>query len=296
MRFKLTNKPEDLTPYGEGHVVNHPEIWRGGVVFASPHSGAIYPDSFLKRSKLSPHQLRRNEDVFIDHLFHSTTAAGAPFLKALFPRVFVDVNRAADELPLDWSQAIEPMSTSQPTPRAMAGLGVIPTYLSEKQDIYEKLPSIEDVKARLTTLYQPYHDRLCALLEESSAKFGQVLLVDCHSMPGFAPMGARRPDIILGDRFGTACHPDTLALFKSLFSKLGYSVGVNYPYAGGYTTAHYGKPVDGVEAIQIEVNRDLYVNPVTLTPKSGYSKLQNDLSQIIQEIVDWSSPQVIAAQ
>jgi N-formylglutamate amidohydrolase len=115
-------------------------------------------------------------------------------------------------------------------------------------------------------------------------------------MPGFAPMGSRRPDVILGDRFGTSCHPDTLAQFRHLFIKSGYSVGVNYPYAGGFTTAHYGNPVDGIEAIQIEINRDLYVNPVTLGQKPGFANLKENLRQISQDIIKSAQPQDLAAQ
>jgi len=296
MRFRNKAKPETLTAFGEGHEVIQPPEWRAGVVFASPHSGAIYPPDLLARSNLSAHQLRRNEDIFIDHLFQSAVTAGAPFIRALFPRVIVDVNRAEYELPPQWHALIDNSGYQQPTPRAAAGLGVVPTYLSEKLPIYTRLPDIKDVSRRLTRLYHPYHAAVTGLLETSVNRFGRALLVDCHSMPGFAPMGSRRPDIILGDRFGTSCHPDTLALFRQLFTQAGYSVGVNYPYAGGYTTSYYGKPDEGIEAIQIEVNRDLYVNPVTLSPKSGYVQLTEDLRQITYDIVASAMPQALAAQ
>lgn len=299
MRFRRSQKPtEDLNAYAPGHIVERPEAsgWRGGVVFASPHSGSIYPKDLLSRVKLSPHQIRRNEDIYIDHLFQSAVAAGAPFLRAVFPRVLVDVNRAETELPIHWAEILDGAELSQPTPRAAAGLGVVPTFLSETQPIYERLPTDADVKARIETLYRPYHAALQDLIDDSLSHFGQALLVDCHSMPGFAAMGSRRPDVILGDRFGTSCHPDTIALFRELFQSAGYSVGVNYPYAGGFVTSHYGRPSDGVEAIQIEMNRDLYVNPVTLSPKSGYVKLMEDLKAITREIVDSSVPQSLAAQ
>lgn len=296
MRFRQKSKAENLDAFGKGHEVDQPADWRAGVIFASPHSGALYPSELLSRSKLSAHQLRRNEDIFIDHLFRSAVAAGAPFLRALFPRVIVDVNRAATELPPVWEDLIDTSDTVQSTPRAAAGLGVVPTYLSENLPIYSRLPDIDEVSNRLTRLYHPYHAALRGLLQTSLNRFGRALLVDCHSMPGFAPMGSRRPDIILGDRFGTSCHSDTLALFRELFTQAGYSVGINYPYAGGYTTTHYGQPDDGVEAIQIEVNRDLYVNPVTLSPKSGYVQLTEDLRHITQEIVASAIPQDIAAQ
>lgn len=296
MRFRNKPKPENLSAFGKGYEVTTPSTWRAGVVFASPHSGSIYPKALLDRSNLSAHQLRRNEDIFIDCLFSSAVSAGAPFIQALFPRVIVDVNRAESELPSQWDSLIKGPGPGQQTPRAAAGLGVIPTYLSETLPIYSRLPAIEDVRNRLTRLYHPYHETLRDLLDTSVNCFGRALLVDCHSMPGFAPMGSRRPDIILGDRFGTSCHADTLELFRQLFTQAGYSVGINYPYAGGYTTSHYGKPHEGIEAIQIEVNRDLYVNPVTLSRKPGYTRLTENLQHITQEIVASALPQDLAAQ
>ena len=296
MRFRNTSKRENLKPYGAGHNVDVPAHWRAGVIFASPHSGKIYPADLLKRTKLSEHQLRRNEDVFVDQLVQSAVEAGAPLLQALFPRAVVDVNRAATELPDHWAGLRDIKLKHQTTARAAAGLGVVPTFLTESMPIYTRQPSERDVAQRLNRLYHPYHAALANLIEQSKTRFGRALLVDCHSMPGFAPMGSRRPDIILGDRFGTSCLPDTLAHFKNLFTQAGYNVGINYPYAGGYTTSHYGCPADGVEAIQIEINRDLYVNPVTLAPKSGFARLQSDLAFITQEIVNAAKPQDMAAQ
>lgn len=296
MKFRSTSKSENLRPYSSGHDISRPSIWRSGVIFASPHSGSIYPADLISRAKVTAHQLRRNEDIYIDHLFHSSVAAGAPFLKALFPRAVLDVNRAETELPDHWLPKIKGHPNPQPTPRAVAGLGIVPTHLSEVLPIYKKLPTLKDVQARIDQLYRPYHDALAGLVDEAKNRFGHVLLVDCHSMPGFTPMGARRPDIILGDRFGTSCHPDTLLQFRTLFEQSGYSVGVNYPYAGGYTTTFYGAPDEGVEAIQIEINRDLYVNPITLSPKSGYVKLTEDIKQITRDIVNAACPQNLAAQ
>ena len=136
MRFRNTSKREDLKAFGSGHIIETPSIWVAGVIFASPHSGSIYPADLLKRSRLSAHQLRRNEDIFVDHLFHSAVEAGAPLLRALFPRAVVDVNRAATELPDHWANLLEDHPTLPKTARAAAGLGVIPTYLSESLPIY----------------------------------------------------------------------------------------------------------------------------------------------------------------
>jgi len=296
MKFRISGQREDLAPFGAGYKITLPAVWAAGVIFASPHSGSLYPAALFKRSKLSAHQLRRNEDIFIEQLFESVVEAGAPLLQAVFPRAIVDVNRAETELPDHWSTLRRSDEDAPSTPRAAAGLGVVPTYLSEKLPIYTRLPTEKDVQQRLNRLYRPYHGTLARLINDAKSRFGRALLIDCHSMPGFAPMGSRRPDIILGDRFGTSCHADTIIQFKRLFTQAGYSVGVNYPYAGGYTTTHYGNPKDGVEAIQIEINRDLYVNPVTLAKKSGFATLEKNLRSITLEIIQSARPEDLAAQ
>jgi len=269
-----------------------PDQWQCGILFASPHSGRNYPQSFLSRSPLTARELRQNEDVFIDDLFRPAAEFGAPLLSADFPRCFVDVTRAPDELPQAWNG-----ETGKSTVRAEAGLGVIPTQLSEHVAIYAQRFDPEFARARLDRLYHPYHHRLAQLLGQAKSQFGQALLIDCHSMPGFAPMGARRPDIILGDRFGVSCHPDTLNRVEYLFRAYGYSVARNYPYAGGYVTAHYGKPDQGIEAIQIEINRDLYFNPVRMQRKRGYHRLADHIADIIGTLIDERGRQsLLAAQ
>ena len=248
--------------------VAQPKNWRTGVIFASPHSGSYYPEAFISRSVLSKNDLRRNEDAFID------------------------VNRAPTDLCQAWLE-----DGGAGSVRANAGLGVIPTRLTETLGIYKKPLSSRCVRGRLAALYHPYHDALQGLITESSLAFGHSLLIDCHSMPGFAPMGSRRPDIILGDRFGVSCYPETINHLEMAFRNKNYSVGRNYPYAGGYVTSHYGKPLSGIEVIQIEVNRDLYLNPVTLKRKRGYDKLRENLEDIIKSIIDSREQEsVLAAQ
>ena len=274
-----------------GHALTRPARTRAGVVFASPHSGSVYPKAFRDQSPLSAAQLRRNEDMFIDRLVAGCVEAGAPLISARFPRCYVDVNRAPTELPQGWSVA-----PIKETARAAAGLGVVPTHLGERTPIYRKPPTRAEAHARLRMLYDPYHAALAGLIRDAQRRFGQCLLVDCHSMPGFAPMGSRRPDIILGDRFGRACAPETLSMMRTLFQREGYSVAVNYPYAGGFVTDHYGRPSLGVEAVQVEVNRDIYLNPVTLAPKRGYDRLADALSRITLAVVEARRPEALAAQ
>lgn len=255
------------------------------VVFAAPHSGSHYPASFVEMSELSEAELARNEDVWIDKLFSACVHEGATLIRANFPRSFLDVNRAADELTYALSGK-RPEDARPLTPRAQVGLGVIPTLIAENMPIYKKAPKPAEVNARIEALYHPYHAALKNLVKTAKAAHGHCLLVDCHSMPGFAPMGARRSDIIIGDRHGQSCAPETAAFVERLFKVRGYSVTRNHPYAGGYVTQHYADLENAVETLQIEINRDLYVNPVTRKEKPGYRRLQADLADIVSEIIE----------
>lgn len=279
MRRQKTLEEACLSEFDPPVTLLRPKETLTPLIFCSPHSGRHYPADFISRSDQTLATLRRNEDAFIDELFAPVTGCGAPLLSARFPRCFLDVNRAADELPQKWL----PRGVKA-TLRADSGLGVIPSVLGENLPIYKRTLKASVVKARLDALYYPYHGALKSLIDEAREKFGRALLIDCHSMPGFSISGSRRADIILGDRYGTSCHPNTIARVEALFSQRHYSVSRNYPYAGSYVTSHYGQPHEGVEALQIEINRDLYLNPVTLKPKRGYERLASDIKGIVQEV------------
>ena len=261
-------------------VIKRAEEWKSGIIFASAHSGSIYPDAFIERTDLAIKQLRRNEDAFITNLFSPAPDLGAPLIEANFPRCFVDVNRASNELPSFWQTDGKIIS-----PRAEIGMGVVPTMLSETINIYSEPLSLTAAKIRIKDLYHPYHDALQGLIDEARSLFGKVLLIDCHSMPGFNTMGSRRSDIILGDRFGKSCSPEIVMLIEKLFQDLGYSVSRNYPYAGGFVTKYYGKPYESANALQIEINRDLYLNPITMDKKPGFTALAKNISLIIHSII-----------
>lgn len=249
------------------------------LIFASPHSGRIYPDAWLAQCRLSLRQLRGAEDAFTDDLFSSVNQVGAPLIKALFPRSFVDVNRCASELPPEWTD-----EHARHTLRAKAGLGVIPMAISHGEDIYRRAPRPAAGAQRLALLHRPYHSALQELIARARQSFGYAVLIDCHSMPGFGPLHVRRSDFILGDRFGGSCSRDIPDLISDSLARAGYSVTRNHPYAGGYTTAHYADPDNGIHTLQIEVNRDLYINPVTFKTKPGYDTLRSNISVMINEL------------
>lgn len=262
------------------------------LILASPHSGRIYPEAFTSRSSLSLNVLRQNEDAYIDELLGFAKELDVPLLHANFPRCFVDVNRAPDEIPVSWQKPGAAPSTA----RAEIGLGVIPTIIADKVPIYKRPLKPRQALARLDAVYHPYHHALAALMADALKQFGHALLLDCHSMPGFNQLGQRRPDIVLGDRHGASCHPGTISKLEALFTQAGYSVTRNYPYAGGFVTDHYGRPADNMEVVQIEINRDLYLNPVNYKRKNSYARLAADLKSICWEMLPIRHAMPMAAE
>jgi len=252
-------------------------------VLSSPHSGRRYPDSFMAQTELPLHTLRRVEDAYVDDIFRPLATHGIAFISAQFPRVIVDANRAADEWPPESKAQVSkrPFAIS---PRARAGLGVIPTRVASHENIYKGVLPAPHISLRIQHLYEPYHQALAGLISGAKAKYGKAILLDCHSMPAYAANGERHADIILGTRYGAACQPQTAAAFQSILQRLGYTVHLNDPYAGGYITAHYGKPDENVEAIQIEINKDLYLNTKNLQPHKGMAGLMQDMEDAVLQL------------
>ena len=233
------------------------------IIFASPHSGRAYPDHFLTAARLDALSLRRSEDSFVDELFAAAPEHGAPLLAATFPRAYCDANREPWELdPAMFADALPPWVNTT-SARVGAGLGTIARVVASGETIYRgKLPFAE-AELRVSTCWQPFHDSLAALIGETRARFGVCLLIDCHSMPSHGHTvrsGAKPTDFVLGDAHGTACTPRATRLVEGVLTGLGYTVQRNDPYAGGYITRHYGRPREGVHALQIEVARALYMD------------------------------------
>jgi N-formylglutamate amidohydrolase len=231
-------------------------------VFNSPHSGSDYAAEFLAASRLGPLQIRSSEDAFVDELFAAAPVHGAPLLAARVPRACVDLNRAPEDLD---PALIAGASRRSSNPRIAAGLGVIPRVVAEGRSIIDgKLPMAE-AERRIADLWRPYHAMLATLLAEARAALGMAILFDCHSMPhdalASAPaMGGRRPDVILGDRFGASCDRWLADAALEIFTSAGFAVARNAPFAGGYITQAYGAPRQGVQAMQIEIDRALYMD------------------------------------
>ncbi len=267
--------------------VSAPAEQRVPFVFNSPHSGRYYPNSLLAASRLTPPQLRCSEDLYVDQLFSNVVEIGAPLLSANFPRAWLDVNREPYELdPKLFSEKL-PGHANIRSMRVSGGLGTIPRLVAEHMPIYDTAPTLEEALDRVELIYRPYHETLRKLLAKTVMEFGHAVLVDCHSMPssGSKSEDQSRPDIIIGDRYGTSCHGSISHELIIRFSELGYSVTRNKPYAGGFITEHYGRPLKGFHAVQIEINRSLYVDELTLLPKAGFETLKEDIRNVLNYLV-----------
>ncbi len=270
-------------------VVHRPARQSVPLVFASPHSGRNYPPDLLARSRLDALTLRRSEDGFVDGLFADAPAHGAPLLAATFPRVYCDANREAWELDPGMFDGPLPEWVNTASPRVGAGLGTIARIVATGEPVYDRRLSFADAADRVRRLWQPYHDALAGLITETRDAFGCCLLVDCHSMPSGLP-GPLRADFILGDAHGTACAPRATRLVEEVLSGLDYRVRRNDPYAGGYVTRHYGRPREGIHALQIEVARALYMDERTISPSEGMAKLRCEVGVLLARLAgaDWA--------
>ena len=282
-----------------------PAAWTYPVVFNSPHSGRSYRRSFLAASRLDALALRRSEDCYVDELFASVTNLGSPLLRANFPRAYLDVNREPYELDPRMFQETLPGFANTTSVRVAGGLGTIPRIVSEGEDIYRAPLALGEAMSRIETLYRPYHRTLTRLLSEVHGKFGAVVLVDCHSMPSSAvslqsSACGRRADIVIGDRHGAACAYEITAHLESLFADQGFCVLLNKPYAGGFITQNYGSPNSGFHALQIEVNRALYVNERTLEKSVDFNPVVQCFREILKRFLPAAEqllqPQRIAAE
>jgi N-formylglutamate amidohydrolase len=273
----------DLTP---PFSLLRPEEQAAPVVFCSPHSGRVYPKAFLEASRLDAHTLRKSEDCFVDELFASVVRLGAPLIAARFPRAYLDVNREPYELDPELFTGRLPDFANTQSARVVGGLGTIARIVADTEEIYRERLPIGVAFERIERLYRPFHAALADTLEGTRKRFGIAVLVDCHSMPSTSmgqPSGGR-PHFVLGDRFGASCDARLTRFIRDILQGAGYDVQVNRPYAGGFITEYYGNPGHGVQSLQLEINRALYLDEATFTKNKDFPKLVRTLSDMAAKV------------
>ena len=281
-----------------GFDLHQPARLTTSVVFSSPHSGRDYPVDFLDQTVLNAHQIRSSEDAFIDRLFLCAVDCGAPLLAARVPRAYVDLNRGADELD---PSVVEGIRRSGHNPRVASGLGVIPRVVANGRAIYRgKLP-LAEAQARLARHWVPYHAALQGQIDQAHQMFGEAILVDCHSMPREAVdcvvrTGARRPDVVLGDRFGASASSIVVDEIEAILTRAGLSVVRNAPFAGAFVTQHYGRPSRRQHAVQLEIDRSLYMDERTITPRPDFAAFRHIIQQVVAELTEIGRALPLAAE
>jgi N-formylglutamate amidohydrolase len=264
------------------------------LVFDSPHSGTEYPDDFRFACPLS--LLRRAEDSFVDELYGAAPASGATLLAALFPRSYIDPNRAPDDI--DTSLLSDPWpGPAAPGDKTRLGLGLVWRLARPDTPIYERKLSSHELQQRLGRYYDRYHAALGDRLDHLHARFGSVWHIDCHSMPSEGgglsadDPGARRADFVLGDRDGTTCDGAFTAFVAEALTGRGYGVRVNDPYKGVELVRRYGRPAERRQSLQIEINRRLYMNEETLQRSAGFAALKASLNFLIDRLAGFARSQ-----
>jgi N-formylglutamate amidohydrolase len=253
---------------------------RWPLVLASPHSGRDYPAAFLAASQLSRAQLRRAEDPFVDRLLDGVV--DVPVLTARYGRAYLDLNRGAAELDPAMFSAPLPVPVTI-TDRVAAGFGVLPRIAAHGLEVYRRRIDPAEALHRLAMLHHPWHDRISLLLAQARARHGHAVLLDCHSMP--QPTGVLPPQIVIGDRFGTSAAPALVALVERHFREAGWRVTRNRPYAGGYTTEYHARVATGIHAVQIEIDRTLYMDPITFVPNAGFDRVASVMAALVPRLL-----------
>jgi N-formylglutamate amidohydrolase len=256
------------------------------LVLASPHSGTVYPPDFLGASRLDAFSLRKSEDSFVDEIFMAAPLLGAPLIRALFPRAFMDANREAFELDPDMFADALPAYVNTRSPRVAAGLGTIAKIVANGEEIYRGKLRFAEALGRVNRFYHPYHAALKRLIDQTRQRFDYCVLLDCHSMPssGNPPdsLSVRsKVDFVLGDCYGSSCSPILMETAERVLRSQGYIVNRNTPYAGGFTTRHYGRPRLSVQALQIEINRALYMDERSITRKPYIGELTGHMEELV---------------
>ena len=279
----MTDSKDELDPPFE---ILEPDTCRGPALFNSPHSGSTYPHGFLSQTRLDIGTLRRSEDSFVDVLMAGVVAQGYPLMRAHFPRCFVDVNREPYELDPRMFDGRLPSFANTRSMRVAGGLGTVARVVGDAQEIYDQRIPVDDALQRIESLYKPYHRALRRLFTRLHREFGAAVLVDCHSMPSTA--GHRderpRPEFVLGDRYGTSCVGVVAETVEKTLRALGYTVSRNKPYAGGFITEHYGNPAVGLHAIQLEINRALYMDERQYQRSPAFNRLAEDMETLARRL------------
>lgn len=263
------------------------EAARVPVLVAVPHAGRDYPDTILQNLRVAPEVLERLEDRHADMLLPDRDSLGCATLVAHTARAWIDLNRAPSEIDPQMVADAPRSAFAQPSAKVRGGLGLVPRRLADHGELWRRPFAQADIHARVAQLHDPYHRALGQALAMLKSRFGCALLIDLHSMPPLRPEGAAvPPQIVLGDRFGRSASGPICDLALRVLKRTGFEVALNHPYAGGYVLDRHGRPARGIHALQIEVDRSLYLAPDLKTPGEALDEVRIALASMIAVLAD----------
>jgi N-formylglutamate deformylase len=257
------------------------------LLFDTPHSGRTYPEDFGASAPLGG--LRRGEDAYVDELLDGCTDFGVTLLLALYPRCYLDLNRPPDDIDPGMLEEEWPAQLS-PTEKSDRGLGLIRRLVVPDLPIYDRLLSVAEIQARITSVYHPYHNALASLRAELLEEHGKLWHINWHSMKSVGNSmtpdgaGAKRADFVVGDLRGKSAHRSFTDAVVGLLEEQDYRVTVNDPYAGGLILREMGDPDAGIHSIQIEMSRALYLDELAVEKTAGFSSLGENLMRFTEAL------------
>ena len=283
----------DMRPIGSTPIVSHDAYDRYGmpgvrspVIFAVPHAGRDYGEALLARARVTPATLARLEDRFADLLTHDLIARGQCVMIARRPRAMIDLNRDEKEIDpqqiTDLPRAVRPHSSA----KVRGGLGLVPDRLAYAGALWRQPLPYAELLRRIEQIHRPYHAALGEALDAARARHGAALLVDIHSMPPIHPTAnaPAPPRIVIGDRLGRSAAGRLTDLAADIARSHDLAVAVNAPYSGNHILERHGAPERGVHAIQLEIDRSLYLAPDLMSPGTNLAAVRRLLGNMAQAL------------
>ena len=273
-----------------------PEAPLSPVVLSVPHAGRSYAPDLLTASRLPREMLETLEDRLVDRLVWRAVAGGAAGIVALRPRAEIDLNRDEREIDCAMIAPPPPSRLLMPSPRTRGGLGLVPSRIAGAGPIWRDRLSAKELARRIHEVHRPYHAALIEMLDRARAQFGVAILLDCHSMPPRTAGGGAA--VVLGDRHGASIAPELLFAAAEAARTSGFAVACNEPYAGGYITQRHGRPAEGVHALQLEIDRSVYLDGALRAPGPGFDRTARMIAALSAALAGRAlePPQAIAAE
>lgn len=257
------------------------------VLVAVPHAGRDYPDEILVNSRVTPQVLERLEDRHADMLALQAAKTGCATLVAHVARAWIDLNRAPSEIDPQMISNAPRTAFAQPSAKVRGGLGLVPRRLADHGELWRRPWTRESISARVSGMHDPYHQALSHALASLKARFGFAMLIDLHSMPPLRPEGSGPvPRIVVGDRYGRSAGARLCDLAQRTLARRGYEVALNHPYAGGYVLERHGRPARDIHALQIEVDRSLYLDEALSERGQGLEAMQEAVADLVRTLAD----------